>query len=74
MQSQLTWSTTQLRRLRELQATSAQRKLTFESESIRDRSFQEIADALGRKSRNRLWEIQKKGLRPRLCRLESRLV
>ena len=52
MHHELTWSATQLRRLKELQATPAQRKLTFEDESSRDRSFQEIADVLGRKTRN----------------------
>jgi len=46
MHHQLTWSTTQLRRLKELQATPQQRKLTFETESSRNRSFQAIADAL----------------------------
>jgi len=70
----LTWSTTQLRRLKELQATAQQRKLTFETESSRNRSFQAISDALARKERARLLEIQKNCRRPRLCRLESRLV
>jgi pyrrolysyl-tRNA synthetase-like protein len=74
MHRQLTWSATQLRRLKELQAAPAQRKLTFATESSRNRSFQEIADPLGRKARTRLLEIQEKSLRPRLCLLESRLV
>jgi len=70
----LTWSTTQLRRLKELQATPQQKKLTFEAESSRNRSFQALADALARKERDRLLEIQKNRQRPRLCRLERRLV
>ena len=74
MHHELTWSATQLRRLKELQATPGQRKLTFEDESSRDRSFQEIADVLARKTRNCLLAVQKKCLRPRLCLLESRLV
>jgi phenylalanyl-tRNA synthetase alpha chain len=74
MHHDLTWSATQLRRLKELQATPAQIKLRFESESDRNRSFQEISDTLGREAKNRLLEIQKKKLRPRLCRLENGLV
>jgi hypothetical protein len=54
MHHQLTWSTTQLRRLKELQASAQQRKLTFETESSRNRSFRAIADALARKERDRL--------------------
>ena len=54
MHRQLTWSTTQLRRLKELQATPEQKRLTFASESSRNRSFQAIADALARKERDRL--------------------
>ena len=46
MHRQLTWSTTQFRRLKELQATPEQKRLTFASESSRNRSFQAIADAL----------------------------
>jgi phenylalanyl-tRNA synthetase alpha chain len=74
MHRELTWSATQLRRLKELQATPAQRKLTFEDESRRNRSFQEIVDGLGRQARDRLLQMQKNHMRPRLCRLESRLV
>ena len=55
----LTWSTTQLRRLKEPQATPQQKKLTFEAESSRNRSFQALADALARKERDRLLEIQR---------------
>ncbi|MCU0601168.1 MAG: pyrrolysine--tRNA(Pyl) ligase large subunit [Desulfobacterales bacterium] len=70
---QLAWSATQARRLKELGALSAQQRLSFQTSSERDAAFQRLAGELVRRERRRLEEFRVGGLRPRVCRLESRL-
>jgi len=67
------WSTTQARRLKELGALSAQQRLSFQTSSERDAAFQRLAGELVRRERRRLEEFRVGALRPRVCRLESRL-
>jgi phenylalanyl-tRNA synthetase alpha chain len=69
----LTWSTTQVRRLKELGAATSQQDLVFTSACERDAAFQGLAEELTRRERRRLGEFRNRSLRPRVCRLESRL-
>jgi len=69
----LTWSTTQLRRLKELGAPTSQRDLTFAYVAEREEAFQSLADELTRRERKRLEEFRRRFMRPKVCRLESRL-
>lgn len=69
----LKWSTTQLRRLKELGSAEPHAELVFASASERDAAFQSLADELTRRERERLDEFRTRSLRPRLCRLESLL-
>lgn len=73
MGRRMSWTATQLRRLKELQADPQQRSLAFESEAGRTRAFQAVAEPLARRERARLLARQQDRLRPRLCRLENRL-
>jgi pyrrolysyl-tRNA synthetase-like protein len=70
---QLTWSETQLRRMKELGASAHRLKRTFTTAAARDAAFQRLAAELVRRERERLAEFRTRGLRPRVCRLESRL-
>jgi phenylalanyl-tRNA synthetase alpha chain len=69
----LTWSATQLRRLKELGISASQQGTTFTASSERDAAFQLLADSLVRHERQRLEEVRTQSLRPRICLLESRL-
>jgi phenylalanyl-tRNA synthetase alpha chain len=73
MVQRLAWTTTQLRRLKALEADPEQRSRTFPSEPDRSRSFHDISGPLARRQRARLLEAQKNRLRPHLIRLENRL-
>jgi len=68
-----TWSATQLRRLKELEASERERTLAFETDSERDGAFQNLAAGLIRRQRRRLRELRSIVSRPRLCELERRL-
>jgi pyrrolysyl-tRNA synthetase-like protein len=70
----LTWSATQLQRLKELGAEADQKRRAFKSAPERDHAFQAVAADLTRREKERLQELRELHLRPRLCRLESRLV
>ena len=67
------WSTTQIRRLKELNASASQQGVAFETSSGRDAAFQRLAGELVQRERRRLAEFRIRFLRPRVCRLESRL-
>ena len=67
------WSTTQIRRLKELNASASQQGVAFETSSGRDAAFQRLAGELVQRERRRLVEFRTRFLRPRVCRLESRL-
>jgi phenylalanyl-tRNA synthetase alpha chain len=67
------WSATQLRRLKELGASASQQQLTYKTSAERDAAFHRLAASLVRQERQRLEEVRTQSLRPRICRLESRL-
>jgi len=70
---QLTWSTTQARRLKELLASASQQGVTFETCAVRDAAFQRLEGELVQRERRRLVEFRTRSLRPRVCRLDCRL-
>ena len=67
------WSTTQIRRLKELGASASQQKLAFTTPARRDAAFQRLADKLTQRERQRLEEFRTRIKRPGVCRLESLL-
>lgn len=69
----LSWSATQARRLKELGASAPQRELVFDTSFARDAAFQRLEGELVQRERRRLAEFRIRFLRPRVCRLESRL-
>jgi len=69
----ISWTVTQLNRLKELEAEQKDLRHRFESETDRDRAFQSLDNKLVRSARQRLDELRAGHRRPRLCRLESRL-
>ena len=69
----ISWTETQLNRLKELEAEQKDLRHRFESETDRDRAFQSLDNKLVRSARQRLDKLRAGHRRPRLCRLESRL-
>jgi phenylalanyl-tRNA synthetase alpha chain len=70
----ITWTTTQLRRLNELDADTQSMEKTFEDELSRKERFQMLEKNLVREQRQRIREYRISHKRPALCRLESALV
>ena len=71
---QTTWTETQHTRLIELAAGEAELALQFENTQIRDKAYQQLEKQLVKVQRQKLQELREGPRRPRLCRLESRLV
>jgi len=69
----LTWTETQLSRLKELGADENDQSAGFETEQGRDSAFQILENKRVRSERQKLDELRTGHRRPRLCRLESRL-
>jgi pyrrolysyl-tRNA synthetase-like protein len=69
-----TWSEVQSRRLKELNASESQIDTRFDSASDRDQAYQKLENELVKREQQRLREFREVRLRPRLCRLESRLI
>ncbi|MFH1089984.1 MAG: pyrrolysine--tRNA(Pyl) ligase large subunit [Pseudomonadota bacterium] len=67
------FSPTQIQRLKELGAESAEWAAVFETADERDRTFQVLEKKLGRSERQRLNEFRDGRRRPRLCTLENDL-
>lgn len=70
----ISWSHTQLNRLKELGAKESDRVLTFASAAERDETFKSLVSALSREHIRRLKEYQADAGRPGICLLEDRLV
>lgn len=70
----ISWTETQLARLKELGAGEEDLGLRFEADNERDKAFQMLEKELVRSARQKLDELRAGHRRPRLCRLESRLV
>jgi pyrrolysyl-tRNA synthetase-like protein len=70
----LTWTETQARRLKELDAAESELEQKFESISARGQAFQKLEKLLTAKHRQRLKAFREIHHRPALCRLESQLV
>jgi len=69
----ISWSETQLARLKELGAGEEELDRRFGAEKERDKAFQILERELVRSGRQKLDELRTGHRRPRLCRLESRL-
>ncbi len=69
----ISWTQTQLSRLKELEADEKDLARGFEGDTDRDRAFQLLAQDLVRSARRKMDELRSGPRRPRLCRLESRL-
>ena len=67
------WTETQVRRLKELDASESDLNARFESASVREQAYQELEKKLTAGCRRRLKEFREIYLRPGLCRLESKL-
>ncbi len=70
----ITWTEVQGKRLKELNACEPELRAQFDSTPARDRAYQDLEKELVKQQRQRLREFQEVHLRPKLCRLESRLV
>jgi pyrrolysyl-tRNA synthetase-like protein len=70
----ITWSEIQSRRLSELNADEHQQNTLFNSVSECNKAYQKLEKELVKKERQRLKDFREIHLRPRLCKLESRLV
>ena len=70
----VTWSEVQSRRLKELNANGSQQNKRFDSVSDRDRAFQKLEKGLVKRERRRLKDYRDIHLRPKLCKLERKLV
>jgi phenylalanyl-tRNA synthetase alpha chain len=70
----ITWTETQARRLKELDASESELSKTFESESSREDAYQQLEKKRVSLQRRRLNEFREIQMRPALCRLESKLV
>ena len=68
------WTDVQKRRLRELDAGAEDLDKCFESADTRNRAFLQVEQRLKTIARERLKTFLSKDLRPRLCRLETRLI
>ena len=69
----ISWTKTQLARLKELGGEEKDQDSGFETEKDRDNAFQILEKNLVRSQRQKLDELRAGHRRPRLCRLESRL-
>jgi pyrrolysyl-tRNA synthetase-like protein len=69
----ITWSATQLRRLKELSAARSQINADFPSLAERDAAFQAWSEALVKRERQRLVDFGNDSRRPHMCRLETLL-
>jgi phenylalanyl-tRNA synthetase alpha chain len=69
----ISWTETQLVRLKELGAGEEDLGEGFETEKERDKAFQVLEKKFVRSGRQKLDELRAGQRRPRLCRLESRL-
>jgi len=70
----ITWTETQARRLKELDASELELGKTFENESSREQAYQQLEKKRVTRQRRRLKEFREIHMRPALCRLESKLV
>ena len=70
----ITWTKTQARRLKELDASESELGKTFESESSRKNAYQQLEKKRVSQQRRKLKEYREIQMRPALCRLESKLV
>ncbi len=70
----ITWTETQARRLNELDASEAELKKTFDTESLREQGYQRLEKKRVTRQRRRLKEFREIHMRPALCQLESKLV
>lgn len=70
----ITWTETQARRLKELDASESELGKTFENESSREQAYQQLEKKRVSRQRRRLKEFREIHMRPALCRLESKLV
>jgi phenylalanyl-tRNA synthetase alpha chain len=70
----ITWTSTQARRLKELDASDAELDRRFETDPEREKAFQKLEKQLVTEHRRRLNEYREQHLRPALCKLESKLV
>jgi len=70
----ISWTKTQARRLKELDADPSQRHSRFDSSAAREQAFQKLEKQLVTAQRRRLRDYRNSRLRPGLCRLESKLV
>jgi phenylalanyl-tRNA synthetase alpha chain len=70
----ITWTETQARRLKELDASETELGRTFENESSREPAYQRLEKKRVAQQRRRLNEFREIHMRPALCRLESKLV
>lgn len=70
----ITWSEIQSRRLKELNASESQQNERFGNVLDRDRAYQKLEKELIKRDRQRLKDFREVHLRPRLCKLETRLV
>lgn len=68
------WSEIQRRRLKELNANRSEQNKRFDSVSDRDRAFQKLEKGLVKQEKQSLKDYHDIHLRPKLCKLESRLV
>ncbi len=69
-----TWTETQARRLKELEADNPDLNKLFASSTAREQAYQMLENKLVTRQRQRLREFREIHLRPALCRLESKLV
>jgi phenylalanyl-tRNA synthetase alpha chain len=69
----ISWTETQLARLKELGAAQEDLERRFETDEERDKAFQVLEKELVRSARQKLQELRAGERRPRLCSLESRL-
>ena len=70
----ISWTETQFRRLKELDADEQDMGRGFATEKHRDRAFQLLEKSLVAAARQKLDELRTGSRRPRSCRLEDRLV
>jgi pyrrolysyl-tRNA synthetase-like protein len=68
------WTSSQKQRLRELNADLKLQEKLFSTAEQRDKVFRSVEQPLCRKSLRRLQEIRESRRRPKICRLESRLI
>ncbi|HBV85601.1 MAG TPA: pyrrolysine--tRNA(Pyl) ligase large subunit [Desulfosporosinus sp.] len=69
----ISWSTVQLQRLKELNASSEQLDMNFTETSSRDRAFQAVEHSLVKQGKLRLKKLRDEKRRPALPELEDRL-